>query len=103
MATAGEQEQFRLANGFYEEANGVRGERTRAQSREDERTRRIPLQLAQHAQFVTADLRPTDVQRRIAPPYAHPSSAKRACFNIWSLALFIIWSLALFIRVFSPI
>ena len=33
MVTAGEQEQFRLANGFHEEANGVRGERTRAQSR----------------------------------------------------------------------
>ena len=66
-----------LANGFHEAVDGVRRERTPALSLEDERTRRIPLQLAQHAQFVTPDrvncglavLRPTDVKRWIATPF----------------------------------
>jgi hypothetical protein len=42
-----------LANGFHEAVDGVR--RTPALSLKDERTHRIPLQLAQHAQFVTPD------------------------------------------------
>ena len=66
-----------LANGFHEAVDGVRRERTPALSLEDERTRRIPPLLAQHAQFVTPDrvncglavLRPTDVKRRIATPF----------------------------------
>jgi hypothetical protein len=66
-----------LANGFHEAVDGVRRERTPALSLEDERTRRIPLQLAQHPQFITPDrvncgltvLCPTDVQRRIATPF----------------------------------
>jgi integrase len=65
-----------LANGFHEAVDGVRRERPAALSLEDERTRRIPLQLAQHAQFIAPDrmncglaiLRPADVQRRIATP-----------------------------------
>ena len=44
-----------LANGFHEAVDGVRRERTPALILEDERTRRIPLQLAQHAQFITPD------------------------------------------------
>jgi hypothetical protein len=44
-----------LANGLHEAVDGVRCERTPALSLEDERTRRIPLQLAQHAQFITPD------------------------------------------------
>jgi hypothetical protein len=66
-----------LANGLHEAVDGVRRERPPALSLEDERTRRIPLQLAQHAQFIAPDrmnrglavLRPTDVQRRIATPF----------------------------------
>jgi hypothetical protein len=66
-----------LANGLHEAVDGVRREWTPAFSLEDEGARRIPLQLAQHAQFVTPDrvnrglavLRPTDVQRRIATPF----------------------------------
>ena len=66
-----------LANGFHEAVDGVRRERTPALSLEDEGARRIPLQLAQHAQFIAPDrvncglavLRPTDVQRRIATPF----------------------------------
>ena len=44
-----------LANGFHEAVDGVRRERPAALSLEDKRTRRIPLQLAQHAQFITPD------------------------------------------------
>ena len=44
-----------LANGFHEAVDGVRRERTPALSLEDEGARRIPLQLAQHAQFITPD------------------------------------------------
>ncbi len=66
-----------LANGFHEAVDGVRRERPPALSLEDERTRRIPLQLAQHPQFIAPDrvklrlavLRPTDVWRRIATPF----------------------------------
>jgi hypothetical protein len=66
-----------LANGLHEAVDGVRRERTPALSLEDERTRGIPLQLAQHAQFITPDrvncglavLRPADVERRIATPF----------------------------------
>jgi hypothetical protein len=66
-----------LANGFHEAVNGLRRERTPALSLEDERARCIPLQLAQHAQFITPDrvncglavLRPADMQRRIATPF----------------------------------
>jgi hypothetical protein len=66
-----------LADGFHETVDGVRPERTPALSLEDERTRRIPLQLARHAQFITPDrvncglaiLRPADVKRRIATPF----------------------------------
>src|SRR6516165_10163906 len=65
-----------LANGFHEAINGVSRKWTAALGLKDESTRRIALQLAQHAQFVAADrvdcglaaLGPADVQRRIAPP-----------------------------------
>jgi hypothetical protein len=64
------------ANGFDEPINGVSRKWTAALSLEDKSTRRIALQLAQHAQFVAADrvdcglavLGPADVQRRIAAP-----------------------------------
>src|SRR5215469_7253472 len=64
------------ANGLHEAVDGVSGKRAAALSLEDKGTRRVALQLAQHAQFVAADgmyrglavLRPADVQRRIAAP-----------------------------------
>ena len=65
-----------LANGLHEAVDGVRRERAASFGLKDESTRRIALQLAQHAQFIAADrmdcglavLRPADVQRRIAAP-----------------------------------
>ena len=62
--------------GLHEAVDGVSRKWTAALGLEDERTRRIPLQLAQHAQLVAADgmhcglavLRPADVQCRIAAP-----------------------------------
>src|SRR5262249_11389968 len=64
-------------NGFHEAINGVSRKWTPALGLKDERTRRIALQLAQHAQFIAADgmhgglaaLRPADVQCRIAAPF----------------------------------
>jgi hypothetical protein len=44
-----------LANGLHEAVDGVRCERTPALSLEDEGARRIPLQFAQHTQFITPD------------------------------------------------
>src|SRR6516164_5075073 len=66
-----------LANGFYEAINGVSRKWTAALGLKDESTRRVALQLAQHAQFIAADrvdcglaaLRPADVQCRIAAPF----------------------------------
>jgi hypothetical protein len=65
-----------LANGFHEAINGVSRKWTAALGLKDGSTRRVPLQLAQHAQFVTADgmhrglavLGPADVQCWIAAP-----------------------------------
>ena len=58
-----------LANGFHEAVDGVRRERTPALSLEVERTRRIPLQLAQHAQFIAPVLvGSTAGSTRTAPP-----------------------------------
>ena len=64
------------ANGLHEAVDGVSRKWTPAFGLEDKGARRVPLQLAQHAQFVAADgvncglavLGPADVQRRIAPP-----------------------------------
>src|SRR5215472_9614745 len=64
------------ANGLHEAVDGVSGKRAAALSLKDESTRRIALQLAQHAQLIAADrmhrglavLRPADVQCRIAAP-----------------------------------
>src|SRR5215510_6429610 len=61
---------------FTRPINGVSGKRAAALGLEDEGARRVPLQLAQHAQFVAADgmhrglavFGPADVQRRIAAP-----------------------------------
>src|SRR5262249_36600346 len=63
-------------NGLHEAINGISRKWAAALSLKDEGTRRIALQLAQHAQFITSDrvdcglavLRPADVQRRIAAP-----------------------------------
>jgi hypothetical protein len=46
-----------------------RDERPPAFGLEDERTRRIPLQLAQHAQFVTRD-RVNCVKKRVTQPFS---------------------------------
>ena len=46
---------WRARQWFSRAVDGVRRERTPALSLEDERTRRIPLQLAQHPQFITPD------------------------------------------------
>src|SRR5215472_10321173 len=64
------------ANGLHEAVDGVSGKRAAAFSLKNESTRRVALQLAQHAQFIAADgmhrglavLGPADVQRRIAAP-----------------------------------
>src|SRR6516164_8203907 len=65
-----------LANGLHEAVDGVSGKRAAALSLKDESTRRIALQLAQHAQFIAANgmhrglavLGPADVQCWIAAP-----------------------------------
>src|SRR5262249_3593035 len=44
-----------LANGLHEAVDGVSSKRAAALGLEDESTRRVALQLAQHAQFVAAD------------------------------------------------
>src|SRR6516165_722424 len=44
-----------LANGLHEAVDGVSGKRAAALGLEDESTRRIALQLTQHAQFVASD------------------------------------------------
>src|SRR6516225_1212399 len=65
-----------LANGLHEAVDGVSRKWTAAFGLEDEGPRRVPLQLAQHAQFIAANgmhrglavLGPADVQCRIAAP-----------------------------------
>src|SRR5262249_44578657 len=65
-----------LADGLHKAIDGVSRERPAALSLEDKGTRRVPLQLAEHAQLVASDrvdcrlavLGPADVQRRIAAP-----------------------------------
>jgi hypothetical protein len=66
-----------IADGLHEAIDGVSRKGAAALGFKDESTRRIALQLAQHAQFVAADgmhrglavLHPADVQRRIAAPF----------------------------------
>ena len=66
-----------LANGLHEAVDGVSRKWAAALGLKDESTRRIALQLAQHAQFIASDrvdcglavLGPADVQCRIAAPF----------------------------------
>jgi hypothetical protein len=74
-----------LTDTLHKAIDGVGGERTAALGLEHERHLRIPLQLAQRAQFVASDrvnsrlafLRPTDVESGTATPLYcdHSSSA----------------------------
>src|SRR5215471_17256076 len=65
------------ANGLHEAVDCVSRKWAAALGLKDESTRRIALQLAQHAQFIASDrvdcglavLGPADVQRRIAAPF----------------------------------
>jgi hypothetical protein len=65
-----------IADGLHDAVDGVSRKWTPAFGLEDKGTRRVPLQLAQHAQFIATDrvdcglavLRPADVQGRIPAP-----------------------------------